>query len=125
MIQKYDKGALFVNGTCLAEWQEGTAEFPGTWEPVQTMAGGGTIRGFSRAEGRGFNTNFTIRIRQDGTEYKTIRRLHRDGSDVIVSVWTGGVQDSSEGKIDLGNIDMKAGTMEVKFQGTAPISFGL
>jgi len=120
MLQQYDRGALFYKSECLAEWQEGTANFPGAHEPVETMAKGGTRRGFVRSEGRGMDASFTIRIRRDGTEFRDIIEDWNDGATVMVSLWIGGVQFSAEGKVDLGAIDLKAGTVEVNFQGAAP-----
>jgi hypothetical protein len=119
-LYQYDRGALFYNSSCLAEWQEGTVDFPGVHEAVETMAKGGTIRGFVRSEARGMNASFTIRIRHDGTEWQDIVDDWNSGGTVMVSVWIGGIQFSSEGKIDLGTVDLKAGTAEVNFKGARP-----
>jgi len=119
-LQVYDRGTLFLDGTCLAEWQEGTADFPGAWAPVETMAKGGTIRGFARSEGRGMNVTFTLRVRRDGSEYQDIIDAWHNGDTVVITLWMGGKQISSEGKINLGGQGMKEGTLEVNFVGAAP-----
>lgn len=119
-LKVYDRGTLFLNGTCLAEWQDGSVEFPGSFTPVETMAGGGSIRGFVRNEGRGMNTTFTLRVRRDGSEYQPIIDAWNNGDTVVVTVWMGGKQISSEGKLNLGSSSMKDGTLEVQFIGARP-----
>lgn len=119
-LETYDRGALFLDGTCLAEWQEGSVDFKGNFSAVETMARGGSIRGFVRDEAKGMDVSFTLRIRRDGSEFQDIIEAWRDGTTVFVAVWLGGVQFSSEGKINLGGMPLKDGTLEVTFVGAAP-----
>ena len=119
-LKVYDRGVLFLNSTCLAEVQDFTADFPGVHEPVETMAKGGTIRGFVRSEARGMNVSGTLRIRRDGSEWQDIVDAWDNGDTVVVSVWIGGVQFSAEGKVDLGSLAGKDGTCEFNFKGAKP-----
>lgn len=119
-LYQYDRGALFLEGSCLAEWQGGTVNFPGTHTPVETMANGGTRRGFVRDEARGMDCSFTIRIRRDGSEFQDLVDDWDNGTIVSVHVWIGGVQFGAQGVIDFGALDLKEGTLEVNFMGAAP-----
>jgi hypothetical protein len=111
-LEVYEKATLFLDSTALTEWQEGTA--------VETMFQGGSIRGFVRDEPLGMNADLTERVRRDGTEYQDLVEAWRDGTTVTLTVWIGGVQFSSEGKINMGSLDGKAGTHAVNFVGAKP-----
>ena len=119
-LEVYDRGALFLDGTCLAEWTDGTVDFKGNFTAVETMARGGSIRGFVRDEARGMDVNFTQRIRRDGTEFSPTLHQWLDGETVSIGVRIGGEWVVSEGKINLGTLSMKDGTQEVTFVGAAP-----
>lgn len=119
-LYSYDRGALFINGSCAQEWQEGSVEFVGMHEPVTTMAQGGSIRGFIRSDAQGMNATFTLRIRSDGTEWQDYVDHVMNAEAVALSVWIGGVQFIAEGVLDLTSTDMKAGTAEFSFKGAKP-----
>jgi hypothetical protein len=119
-LEVYEKATLFLDSTALTEWQEGTVELVGNYTPVETMFQGGSIRGFVRDEPLGMNADLTERVRRDGTEYQDLVEAWRDGTTVTLTVWIGGVQFSSEGKINMGSLDGKAGTHAVNFVGAKP-----
>jgi len=122
-LYDYSRGALFLDGDCQQEWNGGTVDMGGTWRPIDTMAAGGSRRGFVRDEPLYMNVNWTIEIREDGTEYQDICDAWYDGSTVAVHIWIGGVQWGAEGKVALGAKDLKEGTMEVNFNGAKPEKF--
>ena len=119
-LYDYSRGALFYEGECKAEWQEGSCELTGNFEPVETMAEGGSIRGFVRSEPRGMNVSFTTRIRADGTEFSDYVDDWKDGATVSVAVWIGGKAFISQGKLNLGAVSLKEGTVEATFMGAKP-----
>ena len=119
-LYAYSRGALFYEGSCLAEWQEGTCDLKGNFEAVETMAEGGSIRGFIRSEPRGMDVTFTTRIRADGTEFADLVDDWKNGATVSVSVWIGGKAFISQGVLNLGSISMKEGTIEATFMGAKP-----
>ena len=122
-LESYDRGALFIDGVCQGEWQDGSVDFLGSFSAVETMANGGSIRGFVRDEARGMNVTATYRIRTDGTEFDEIVDAYDNGTTVACHVWIGGKQFGAEGKINLGSAALKEGTIEMNFVGAKPEIF--
>jgi hypothetical protein len=122
-LRTYDRAILFYEGSALGEIQDFSVEFLGAHEAVETMANGGSIRGFIRSEAKGMNVTGTLRIRKDGSEFQDIIDDWKNGTIVAVHVWTGGVQFGSKGVVDLGGLAGKDGTLEINFKGAAPEVF--